>query len=81
MFVRQCQPEASPGASTGHCTRRAREFDVTPDLSGPPFNGTANPQDVAWSPDGSTIAFTNGAFCGYAGAHLMLIEPGRLEPL
>ena len=57
------------------------QTDVTPDLSGPPFNGgTPNPQDVAWSPDGSTIAVTNGSFCGYSGAHLMLMNPDGSNP-
>ena len=52
--------------------------DITPDLS--LFNGTAHPQDVAWSPDGSTIAFTNASYCGYAGAHLMLINTDGSNP-
>ena len=56
------------------------QTDVTPDLSGPPFNGTPNPQGVAWSPDGSTIAVTNGSFCGYSGAHLMLMNPDGTNP-
>ena len=73
-----------PSASLSHLyvinSDGSGRTEITPDLSGPPFNGTARPVDVAWSPDGSTIAFTNSSFCGASGAHLALIDPDGANP-